>query len=108
VEIGRQNIVILFWKESGRAVSFLGIQKSEPDICIVFSLAHHLQCNKSSKSHLKCTEAGVLVRKFTQLTRSAKPSRLTPGISSCSVESAASQPAKAKSNLSQYTVAGLD
>jgi hypothetical protein len=33
VEIGRQNIIILL----GRAVSFLGIHKSEPDIYIGFS-----------------------------------------------------------------------
>ncbi len=35
-------------------------------------------------------EAGVLVRKFSQLTPSAKLSGLTPGISYCSVESAVS------------------
>ncbi len=29
VEIGRQNIIILFWKSQGHAVSFLGIHKSE-------------------------------------------------------------------------------
>ncbi len=32
VEIGRQNIIILFWKYRGRTVSFLGIHKSEKDI----------------------------------------------------------------------------
>jgi hypothetical protein len=37
-------------------------------------------------------EAGVFVRKLSQLTRSAKLSWLTPGISSCSVESSVSQP----------------
>jgi hypothetical protein len=35
-------------------------------------------------------EAGVFVRKLRQLTRSAKLSGLTPGISSCFVESAVS------------------
>jgi hypothetical protein len=39
VEIGRQNIIILFWKYQGCAVSFLGIHKSEPDIYIGFSPA---------------------------------------------------------------------
>jgi hypothetical protein len=39
---------------------------------------------------LQAREAGVLVRKLSQLTRSAKLSRLTPGILSCSVESAVS------------------
>jgi|LakMenEpi03Aug12_release.lakeMendotaPanAssembly.Ray.scaffolds.fasta_scaffold198334_1 hypothetical protein len=32
VEIGRQILIILFWKYRGRAVSFLGIHKSEPNI----------------------------------------------------------------------------
>jgi hypothetical protein len=50
VEIWRQNIIILFWKKQGRgrAVSFLGIHKSEPDIYIGFSPALHLQCNELS------------------------------------------------------------
>ncbi len=38
---GRQNILILFWKWQGRAVSFLRIHKSEPDIYIGFSPALH-------------------------------------------------------------------
>jgi hypothetical protein len=42
VEIGRQNIIILFWKYLGHAVSFLGIRKSETDIYIGFSPALHL------------------------------------------------------------------
>jgi hypothetical protein len=46
VEIGRQNIIILFWKWRGRAISFLGIHKSESDICIEFSPALHLQCSQ--------------------------------------------------------------
>jgi hypothetical protein len=29
--IGRQNIIILFWKLGGCTVSFLGIHKWEPD-----------------------------------------------------------------------------
>ncbi len=41
VEIGRQNIIILFWKSEGWVVSFLGINKSEPGICIEFSQALH-------------------------------------------------------------------
>jgi hypothetical protein len=44
VKIGRQNIIILFLKQEGREVSFLGIHKSEPDNCIGFSPALHLQC----------------------------------------------------------------
>ena len=48
VEIGRQNIIILFWKERGHAVSFLVIHKSEPDIYIGFSLSLHLQCDTSA------------------------------------------------------------
>jgi hypothetical protein len=36
------------------------------------------------------TEAGFLVRKLSQLTRSAKLSGLTPGSSSCSEESVVS------------------
>jgi hypothetical protein len=39
VEIGRHNIVILFWKEQGCAVLLLGTHKSEPDIYIGFSPA---------------------------------------------------------------------
>jgi hypothetical protein len=35
--IGRQNIIILFWKYKGCTVSFLGIHKWEPP-------ALHLQC----------------------------------------------------------------
>jgi hypothetical protein len=45
VEMGRQNIIILFRKYRGRAVSCLGIIKSEPDIYIGFSPALHLECN---------------------------------------------------------------
>ncbi len=53
VEIGRQNIIILFWKEQGRAVSFLGIHKLELDIYIGISLALHLQCREQfSWEHL--------------------------------------------------------
>jgi hypothetical protein len=48
VEIGRQNIIILFWKERGHAVSFREIHKSEPDIYIGFSLSLHLQCDTSA------------------------------------------------------------
>ncbi len=44
VGIKRQNIIILFWKYRGFTVSFLGIDKLEPDIYIVFSPALHLQC----------------------------------------------------------------
>ncbi len=44
VEIGRQYIIILYWKEQGRAVSILGIHKSEPDIDIGFSTALILLC----------------------------------------------------------------
>ncbi len=45
VEIGRQNITILFWKQRGCTASFLGIHKWEPVIYIGFSPALHLQCN---------------------------------------------------------------
>jgi len=44
VEIGRQSILFLFRKWRDRAVSFLGIHKSEPDFYIGFSSALHLQC----------------------------------------------------------------
>jgi hypothetical protein len=44
VETGRQNIIILFWKERDHAASFMGIHKSEPAIYIGFSPALHLQC----------------------------------------------------------------
>jgi hypothetical protein len=43
VEIGRQNIIILFWKKGGCTVSFLGIHEWEPDIYNGFSPALHLQ-----------------------------------------------------------------
>jgi hypothetical protein len=36
VKIVKQNIVTMFWKQRGCAVSFLGIHKSEPDIYIRF------------------------------------------------------------------------
>ncbi len=41
VEIGRQNIIILFWKQRALAVSFLGIHKSEVDLYIGFYSALH-------------------------------------------------------------------
>jgi hypothetical protein len=44
VEIGRKNIIILFWKYGGRAGSFLGIHKLELDTYFGFSPAFHLQC----------------------------------------------------------------
>jgi hypothetical protein len=44
VGIGRQNIIILFWKYEGCTVSFHGIQKWEPEIYIGFLPALHLQC----------------------------------------------------------------
>jgi hypothetical protein len=44
VEIGRQNIIIRFWKYRGCKVSFLVINKSEPYIYIGFSPVLHLQC----------------------------------------------------------------
>jgi hypothetical protein len=47
VEIGRQNIIILFWKQRGCAVSFLGTHISAPDIFIGLSPALHLQCTPS-------------------------------------------------------------
>ncbi len=43
VEIGRQSIIILFWKQRRRTVSFLGLHKSEP---VGFSPALHLQCGE--------------------------------------------------------------
>jgi hypothetical protein len=45
VEIGRQNIIILFLNNEAKAaaVSFSGIHKSEPDIHLEFSPALHLQ-----------------------------------------------------------------
>jgi len=48
VEIGRQNIIILFRKERGHAVSFREIYQSEPDIYIGFWLSLHLQCGTSA------------------------------------------------------------
>ncbi len=44
VEIGRQNIIILFWKKRGQVVSYLGIHQSEHLLYIGFSPALHLQC----------------------------------------------------------------
>jgi hypothetical protein len=44
MEIGRQNIIILFWKKQGRTVSFLGTHQSEPYIYIRFSSTLPLQC----------------------------------------------------------------
>jgi hypothetical protein len=41
VEIRRQNIIILFWKKRGRAISFLGIHKSETDS---HPLIHRIVC----------------------------------------------------------------
>ncbi len=35
VEIGRQNLIILFWEQRCRAVSFLGIHKLEPQTFIL-------------------------------------------------------------------------
>ena len=52
VEIGRQKIIILFWKLRGHAVSILGIHKSEPDIYIGFSTTLHLQCIAEGLWHL--------------------------------------------------------
>jgi hypothetical protein len=43
VETGRQNIIIMFSKKRGRAVSLLNTHKSDPDIYIGFSPALHLQ-----------------------------------------------------------------
>jgi hypothetical protein len=43
VETGRQNIIILFLKLRGLAVSFLGIYKWEPDIYIGFSSTGYLE-----------------------------------------------------------------
>ncbi len=48
VEIGRQNIIILFWKWQGRTVKFHRLHKLEPDIYIGFSPALHLQSGSSS------------------------------------------------------------
>jgi hypothetical protein len=42
-DLGRKNIIFLFWKLRGCTVSFLGIHKSEPDIYTRFSPALHLQ-----------------------------------------------------------------
>jgi hypothetical protein len=60
VEIGRHNIIILFRNNEGRAVSFLGIHKSEPDIYIGFSPALHLQCTMSSQKAVKKGSREVL------------------------------------------------
>jgi hypothetical protein len=57
VEIGRQNIITLFWKKRGHAVSFLGIHKSELDIYIGFSAALYLQSLGKNKGTL---EKGIL------------------------------------------------
>jgi hypothetical protein len=58
VELGRQNIIILFWKYQGRAVSFLGLHKLELDIYIGFSAVLNLQCmRKKTSGHL---EKGIL------------------------------------------------
>jgi hypothetical protein len=46
VGIGRQNIIILFWKVE-ITVSFLGIHKWEPDIYIGFSPALHCSAPSS-------------------------------------------------------------
>jgi hypothetical protein len=43
VGTGRENIIILFWKIT---VSFLGINKWEPDIYMGFSPVLHLQCSR--------------------------------------------------------------
>jgi hypothetical protein len=43
VDSRRQNNIILFGKYQVRAVSFLGLHKSEPDIYIGFSPAFKLQ-----------------------------------------------------------------
>ena len=51
-EIGRQNIIILFGKNT---VSFLGIHRSEPDIYIGFSQALHLQCRNKGEIALSRT-----------------------------------------------------
>jgi hypothetical protein len=58
VEIGWQNIIILFWKYQGRAVSLLGIHKSKPDINIGFSLGLHLQCKKCQLDRSPPAELG--------------------------------------------------
>ncbi len=46
VEIGIQNIIILFWKYRGHAVSFLGLHKLALDIYIGFSPALYFQCRE--------------------------------------------------------------
>ncbi len=72
VEIGRQNIIILFWKWRGRTVSFLGIHKSDfcysMDIYIGFSLALHLQCI-ASQDAMRLNTGLLAVRRSNNLTR---------------------------------------
>jgi hypothetical protein len=45
VGIGRQNVIILSWRQGGCTVSFLRIHKWEADIYIGFTPALHLQCD---------------------------------------------------------------
>jgi hypothetical protein len=66
VEIGRQNIIIMFLKLRGRAVSFLGIHKSEPDIYIGFSPALHLQRTDSIEALPILTGKVVPVRQIIE------------------------------------------
>jgi hypothetical protein len=57
VRIGRQNIILLFWKWWDCSVSFLGIHKWEAEFYIGFSPALHLQRTfNSSLVYTICTE----------------------------------------------------
>jgi hypothetical protein len=83
VEIRRQNIIILFWKKRGGAVSFLGIHKLEPDTYIGFSPAFHLQCTLRSNWYVEIRRSkenhilfGVLEIGSTSLLLPTKTARM--------------------------------
>jgi hypothetical protein len=73
LEMGRQNIIIMFWKLGGNTDSFLGMHKSERDIYIGFSPAFHLQCMSAVMHSLvnsedKLPRLLLMNMKFTQST----------------------------------------
>jgi hypothetical protein len=61
VEIKRQNIIILFLKQRGCAVSFLVKHNSEPDIYVGFSPALHLQCILAKHERFRVDFRGISV-----------------------------------------------
>ncbi len=72
VEIGRQNIIILFWKKRAPAVSFLEIHKSEvildfhrPFICSAQYIIHVLsQGKKPILLHVKRHYREIFLYRF--------------------------------------------